>query len=87
MQAEGLKRRQRSAVERSGEGGAAGFGNLVAHEKEHLELLQPSRRTRRRRRRRYEGGEALVAKRVVFETENLQRVKPPQDRREGHLRA
>ena len=68
MQVELLERRQRAAVERSGEGGAAGVGDLGAAEVEPLELRQPSRRRRRRtcrRRRRHEGGEALVAERVA----------------------
>ena len=63
-----LERRQRAAVERSGEGGAAGVGDLGVAEVERLELRQPSRRRRRRtcrRRRRHEGGEALVAERVA----------------------
>ena len=33
-----LERSQRAAVERSGEGGAAGVGDLGADEIEHLEL-------------------------------------------------
>ena len=63
-----LEGRQRAAVERGGEGGAPGVGDLGAEDVERLELLQPSRRRRRRaccrRRRRHEGGEALVAERV-----------------------
>ena len=86
--AEELERRQRAAVERSGEGGAAGIGDLGVAELEPLELRQhPSRRrqcTCRRWRRRHEGGEALVAERVAAETELLQRGPPPQGRREGH---
>ena len=42
-QGEVLERRQRAAVDRSGEGGAAGVGDLGAAEVEHLELRQPSR--------------------------------------------
>jgi hypothetical protein len=64
------ERLQRAAVERSGEGGAAGVVDLGVAEAERLELGQhPSRRRRRtcRRRRRHEGGEALVAERVVIE--------------------
>eukprot|EP00964_Phaeocystis_antarctica_P146537 scaffold112850_cov66-Phaeocystis_antarctica.AAC.1 len=84
-----LECRQRAAVERSGQGGAAGVGDLGVAEVEPLELRQHSsrrrRRTCRRRRRRcHEGGKALVAKQVVLETEILQRGPPPQGRREGH---
>ena len=43
-----LERRQRAAVERSGEGGAAGVGDLGAAEVEPLELRQSSRRRWRR---------------------------------------
>eukprot|EP00964_Phaeocystis_antarctica_P007811 scaffold4199_cov64-Phaeocystis_antarctica.AAC.5 len=80
------ERRQRAAVERSGEGDAAGVGDLDAAEVEHPELRQHSRRRRRRtcRRRRHEGGEALVAERVAIKNEHLQRGQPPQGRREGH---
>ena len=52
IQVELLERRQRAAVDRSGEGGAAGVGDLGAVEVEHLELRQPSRRRRRRTCRR-----------------------------------
>ena len=52
-----------------------------------FELRQPSSRRRqrtcRRRRWRHEGGEALVAERVVREVESLQRGQPPQGRREA----
>eukprot|EP00964_Phaeocystis_antarctica_P108109 scaffold72754_cov67-Phaeocystis_antarctica.AAC.2 len=80
------KRRQRAAVERGGEGGAAGIGDLGVVEAELLELRQHSSRRRRscRRRRRHEGGEALVAERVATETEPLQHGPPPQGRREDH---
>jgi hypothetical protein len=65
VQKESLERRQRAAVERGGEGSAAGVGDLGVQEDELLELRQHScrkrRRTCRRRRRRHEGGEALVA--------------------------
>eukprot|EP00964_Phaeocystis_antarctica_P157742 scaffold128061_cov72-Phaeocystis_antarctica.AAC.2 len=87
VQKEIPERRQRAAVERSGEGGAAGVGDLGVAKVEHPELRQYSRRQRRhtwRRRRRHEGGEALVAERVALEKENLQRGQPPQGRREGH---
>eukprot|EP00964_Phaeocystis_antarctica_P064668 scaffold38934_cov55-Phaeocystis_antarctica.AAC.2 len=96
-QNEERKRRQRpaapqpltaaAAVERGGQGCAAGVGDLGAAEVELLELRQSSSRRRRRtcrRRRRHEGGEALVAERVASETEVLQRGQPPQGRREGH---
>ena len=86
VQIERLERRQRAAVERSDEGGAAGVGDLGAAEVEPLELRQPSSRRRRRtcwQRRRQEGGEALVAKRVANEIDALQRGQPPQGRREG----
>eukprot|EP00964_Phaeocystis_antarctica_P133114 scaffold97287_cov48-Phaeocystis_antarctica.AAC.2 len=87
-QIERLERRQRAAVERSGQGGAAGVGDLGVAEVERLELRQPyCRRWRQdtgRRRRHQEGGEALVTERVAFETETLQRGPPPQGRREGH---
>ena len=65
---EPLERRQHAAVERSGEGGAAGVGDLVAAEVELLELRQHfSRRRQRtcRRRRRQEGGEGYVQVVVV----------------------
>eukprot|EP00964_Phaeocystis_antarctica_P106698 scaffold71515_cov63-Phaeocystis_antarctica.AAC.3 len=45
-QVESLERRQRAAVERSGEGGAAGVGDVGVAEVERLELRQPSRRRR-----------------------------------------
>ena len=84
VQKESLERRQRAAVERGGEGSAAGVGDLGAVEVEQLELRQhSSRRTCRRRRRRHEGGEALVAERVAMENETLQRGPPPQGRRQG----
>eukprot|EP00964_Phaeocystis_antarctica_P056009 scaffold32992_cov48-Phaeocystis_antarctica.AAC.3 len=81
-----LERWQRAAVERRGESGAAGVGDLGVAEEELLELCQHSRRRRQRtcRRRRQEGGEALVAERVVNEAENLQEGQPLQGRREGH---
>eukprot|EP00964_Phaeocystis_antarctica_P152997 scaffold121057_cov63-Phaeocystis_antarctica.AAC.2 len=63
-----LERRQRAVVEREGQSGASGVGDLGAHEVERLELRQPSSRRRQRtcrRRRRHEGGEALVAERVA----------------------
>eukprot|EP00964_Phaeocystis_antarctica_P021783 scaffold12091_cov69-Phaeocystis_antarctica.AAC.3 len=81
------KGRQRDAVERGDEGGAAGVGDLGPFEAEPLELRQPSSRRRRRtcrRQRRHEGGEALVAERVATEIERFQRGQPPQGRREGH---
>ena len=83
---EELERRERAAVERDGEGGAAGVGDVGAAEEERLELRQhPSRRRRRTRRRRsHEGKEARVAERAALETESLQRGQPPQGRREGH---
>eukprot|EP00964_Phaeocystis_antarctica_P087111 scaffold55232_cov63-Phaeocystis_antarctica.AAC.4 len=84
---ERFERQQRAAVERSGQGGAAGVGDLGAAEAELLELWQHSsrRRTCRRRTcRRHEGSEALIAERVVRETEKKQRGQPPQGRREGH---
>eukprot|EP00964_Phaeocystis_antarctica_P085169 scaffold53745_cov66-Phaeocystis_antarctica.AAC.2 len=86
VQVEPLEGRQLAAVERSGEGGAAGVGDLGVVEVELLELLQPSGRRRRRtcRQWRHEGGEALVAERVARETDSLQRGQPPQGRREGH---
>ena len=83
---ERVERRQRAAVERGDQGCTPGVGDLGAFEVELLELLQPSSRRRRRacsRRRRYEGGEALVAERVVREAELLQRGPPPQGRRKG----
>ena len=67
---ENLECWQRAAVEREGEGGAAGVGDLGEAEVELLELRQHSRRRRRRtcrQRRRHEGGEALVAERVAVE--------------------
>eukprot|EP00964_Phaeocystis_antarctica_P015487 scaffold8570_cov66-Phaeocystis_antarctica.AAC.2 len=81
-----LERRERAAVERDGEGGAAGVGDVGAAEEERLELRQhPSRRRRRTRRRwSHEGKEARVAERAALETESLQRGQPPQGRREGH---
>eukprot|EP00964_Phaeocystis_antarctica_P103999 scaffold69192_cov72-Phaeocystis_antarctica.AAC.3 len=82
-----LERRQNAAVERSGQGGAAGVGDLGVVEEEQPELRQHSRRRRQRtcrRRRRHEGGEALVAERVVNQSEILQRGQAPQGRREGH---
>ena len=62
-QAELLERRQNAVVERGGEGGAAGVGDLGVAEDEALELRQHSSRQRRRtcRRWRQKGGEALVA--------------------------
>jgi hypothetical protein len=85
VQKESLERRQRAAVERGGEGSAAGVGDLGVVEVELLELRQhSSRRTCRRRRWCHEGGEALVAEWVAAETETLQRGPPPQGRREGH---
>ena len=75
MQIEELERRQRAAVERSSEGGAAGVGDLGLVETERVELRQPSgrrrRRTCRRRRRCHEGGEALVTERIATEIEML----------------
>ena len=44
---EHVERRQRAAVERGGEGGATGVGDLGVAEVELLELLQPSSRRRR----------------------------------------
>ena len=41
IQVEPLERRHRAAVERSGEGGAAGVGDLGALEVKLLELRQP----------------------------------------------
>eukprot|EP00964_Phaeocystis_antarctica_P034223 scaffold19439_cov56-Phaeocystis_antarctica.AAC.5 len=88
LQLEVLEDRQRAAVDRSRERCAAGVGDLGEAEAEHLELCQPSSRRRhrtcRRRRRRHEGGDALVAERVVAEIDILQRGPPPQGRREGH---
>eukprot|EP00964_Phaeocystis_antarctica_P057225 scaffold33843_cov39-Phaeocystis_antarctica.AAC.2 len=73
---------------RSGEGGAAGVGDLGVVEAELLELRQHSsrrwQRTCGQRRWRQEGGKALVAERVVSETEIQQRRPPPQGRRKGH---
>eukprot|EP00964_Phaeocystis_antarctica_P054190 scaffold31834_cov71-Phaeocystis_antarctica.AAC.1 len=89
IQIEVFERRQRAPVERSGEGGAAGVGDLGVAEVELLEHRQHTCRRRRRtcrRWRRHEGGEALVSKRVASETEMLQRGPPPQGRREGHQR-
>eukprot|EP00964_Phaeocystis_antarctica_P082094 scaffold51448_cov64-Phaeocystis_antarctica.AAC.10 len=80
------ERRKRAVVEPSGEGGAAGVGDLGVVEDEHLELRQPCSRRRQRtcrRRRRHEGGEALVAERIVAEVELLQSGQPPQGQREG----
>eukprot|EP00964_Phaeocystis_antarctica_P061570 scaffold36809_cov56-Phaeocystis_antarctica.AAC.4 len=48
VQIERLERRQRAAVERRGEGGAAGVGDLGGAEAEHLELRQHTSRRRRR---------------------------------------
>ena len=48
VHAEMLERWQRAAVERSGEGGAAGVGDLGVVEVEPLELRQSSRRRWRR---------------------------------------
>eukprot|EP00964_Phaeocystis_antarctica_P021564 scaffold11978_cov65-Phaeocystis_antarctica.AAC.5 len=87
IQLENLERRQRAAVERSGQRRAAGVGDLSEVEDERLQLLQPSSRRRQRtcrRRRRHEGGDALVAERVGGKTEFHQRGQPPQGRREGH---
>eukprot|EP00964_Phaeocystis_antarctica_P089994 scaffold57506_cov62-Phaeocystis_antarctica.AAC.7 len=86
-QTKGAERRQRAAVERRGEGGAAGVGDLGVAEVELLELRQHSRRRRRctcRRRRRHEGGDPLVAERVETEIKRLQCGQPPQGRRKGH---
>eukprot|EP00964_Phaeocystis_antarctica_P024588 scaffold13773_cov68-Phaeocystis_antarctica.AAC.4 len=86
-QIELLERRQRAAVERSGEGGAAGVGDLGLGEVEELELRQPCRWQRQctcRRRRRHEGSKALVAERVAPQKEMFQRGPPPQGRRQGH---
>eukprot|EP00964_Phaeocystis_antarctica_P116261 scaffold80203_cov73-Phaeocystis_antarctica.AAC.9 len=79
-----LEHRQRAAVKRSGQGGAAGVGDLGVPEVELVELRQPSRQPSSRRRRRHEGGEALVTERVAWEIEMLQRGPPPQGRSEGH---
>eukprot|EP00964_Phaeocystis_antarctica_P151163 scaffold118722_cov60-Phaeocystis_antarctica.AAC.3 len=87
VQLELLERRQRTAVERRSEGGAAGVGHLGGAEVELLELRQHSSRQRRctcRRRRHHEGGEALVAEQVAGEIESLKRGPPLQDRRKGH---
>ena len=87
LQTEDLKRRQRVAVKRGGEGVAAGVGDLGVAELERVELRQHSSRRRRRacrRRRRHEGGEALVADRILGKIEPLQRGPLPQGRREGH---
>eukprot|EP00964_Phaeocystis_antarctica_P108736 scaffold73267_cov67-Phaeocystis_antarctica.AAC.2 len=87
VQVEPIERWQRAAVERSGEGGAAGVGDLGVAEVEARELRQPSSRRRQhtcRRRRRHEGGEALVADWVAVEIEMHQRGQLPQGRREGH---
>eukprot|EP00964_Phaeocystis_antarctica_P160322 scaffold131851_cov75-Phaeocystis_antarctica.AAC.1 len=83
-----LEGRQLAAVERGGEGGAPGVGDLGAVEVEQHELLQASSRRRQRAcsRRRHEGGEGLVAKRIRREVETLQRGQPPQGWREGHQR-
>ena len=86
-QQELLESRQRTALERGGEDGAAGVGDLGAREVEQLELLQPRSRRRwraRPRRRRHEGGEALVAEQVAREVETSQSRPPPQGWREGH---
>ena len=82
-----LERRQRTAIEHSGEGGAAGVGDLGEAEVELPELRQPSCRRRRRTcRRRWcnEGGEALVAEWVAREREYQERGHPPQGRREAN---
>eukprot|EP00964_Phaeocystis_antarctica_P023331 scaffold13058_cov72-Phaeocystis_antarctica.AAC.3 len=87
LQDDSLERRQRASVERSGEGCAAGVGDLGAAEVELLERRQPSSRWLRRtcrRRRRHEGGEALVAEWIEAKSETYQRGPPPQGRREGH---
>eukprot|EP00964_Phaeocystis_antarctica_P018553 scaffold10246_cov63-Phaeocystis_antarctica.AAC.2 len=83
------ERRQRAAIERSSQCGAADVGDLGVAEAELPELRQHSSRRRqrtcrRRRRRRHEGGEALVAELVDPQIELLQRGQPPQGRREGH---
>ena len=86
MEIEIHERWQRVAVERRGQGGAAGVGNLGVPEREHTELRQHTcvpKRTRQRRRR-HEGGDALVAERAVHEYELLQRRQPAHGRREGH---
>eukprot|EP00964_Phaeocystis_antarctica_P018554 scaffold10246_cov63-Phaeocystis_antarctica.AAC.3 len=89
MQIETLESWQCAAVERSGQSGAAGVGDLGVVEVERRELRQHSSRRRQRtcrrwRWRRHEGGDALVTKQVVREFESLQRGPPPQGRREGH---
>eukprot|EP00964_Phaeocystis_antarctica_P120564 scaffold84286_cov63-Phaeocystis_antarctica.AAC.8 len=84
-----LERRQRTAVERDGKGGAAGVGDLGVAEAEPLELRQHTSRRRWRtcrQRRRHEGGEALVTAWVAVKIEHFQRGQPPQGRREGHQR-
>eukprot|EP00964_Phaeocystis_antarctica_P076001 scaffold46961_cov81-Phaeocystis_antarctica.AAC.4 len=82
-----IERRQHAAVKRSDESGAADVGDLGVAEVERRELRQPCRRQRQRtcgRGRRHEGGEALVAERVVHETQRFQRRQPPQGWRESH---
>ena len=81
------KRRQRAAVKRVGQSGAAGVSDLGEAEIELLEPCQHSSSRRRQctcqRRRHHEGGDAIVAKRVALETKSLQRGQLPQGRREG----
>eukprot|EP00964_Phaeocystis_antarctica_P061285 scaffold36612_cov56-Phaeocystis_antarctica.AAC.1 len=80
-----LERRQCTAGKRRDEGGAADVGDLSVFEIELLELRQPSLwRPGAAWCLRRNGGEALVAERVVHETERYQRGQPPQGRREGH---
>ena len=67
VQVRELERQQRTVVERGGEGGTAGVEDLGVAEVEQVE------HRKLRWRRRHEGGEALVAQRVVRETESLQR--------------
>ena len=62
-----LERRQRAAIERSGEGCAAGVGDLGVVDVERPEVRQHTCRRRRctYRQRCHKGGEALVAERVA----------------------
>ena len=89
---EHLERRQCATAKGRSETGAASVGDLREAEIESRELPQHTRRRWRqrvpriywRRRRRHESGEAIVAERVGYESELLQRGPPPQGRGEGH---
>ena len=85
-----LERRKRAAIERYGQGGAAGssyLGALEAGRRETRQLRaarQSAFNVVLSSRRRHEGGDALVAKRIVREVKAVDRNQLAHGWREGH---